>query len=121
MFLIGQAWRKVSHDMNRRNPRCRMMIMGRSRTFTRVPFARATIHRMLARAYAERARCRSAAATACTTARKRFPRPENETPYHFVEALIITMKSTWNRPDFEEVGSGFEVTAYMNDWDQDRI
>jgi coenzyme PQQ precursor peptide PqqA len=29
--------------------------------------------------------------------------------------------STWNRPDFEEVGSGFEVTAYSNDWDQDRI
>lgn len=27
---------------------------------------------------------------------------------------------TWTRPDFAEVGSGFEVSAYTNDWDQDR-
>jgi coenzyme PQQ precursor peptide PqqA len=36
-------------------------------------------------------------------------------------ALENQTSSTWNRPDFEEVGSGFEVTAYSNDWDQDRI
>jgi coenzyme PQQ precursor peptide PqqA len=28
---------------------------------------------------------------------------------------------SWTRPDFEEAGSGFEVSAYTNDWDQDRI
>lgn len=26
----------------------------------------------------------------------------------------------WSRPEFEELGSGFEVSAYTNDWD-DRI
>lgn len=30
-------------------------------------------------------------------------------------------QETWSRPDFEESGSGFEVTAYVNDWDQDRF
>ncbi|HTJ24594.1 MAG TPA: pyrroloquinoline quinone precursor peptide PqqA [Candidatus Limnocylindria bacterium] len=36
-------------------------------------------------------------------------------------ALENQITTTWNRPEFEEVGSGFEVTAYSNDWDQDRI
>jgi coenzyme PQQ precursor peptide PqqA len=30
-------------------------------------------------------------------------------------------QETWSRPDFEETSSGFEVTAYVNDWDQDRL
>ncbi|MDB5094513.1 MAG: hypothetical protein JWO85_2614 [Candidatus Eremiobacteraeota bacterium] len=34
---------------------------------------------------------------------------------------LMDKQETWSRPDFEETSSGFEVTAYVNDWDQDRF
>jgi coenzyme PQQ precursor peptide PqqA len=46
---------------------------------------------------------------------------ENLSQFSGGNALENQITTTWNRPEFEEVGSGFEVTAYSNDWDQDRI
>lgn len=96
------------------------MIVGRSRTLARVSSPRPRNTKRLHGHVTREQQPSVDGSTRTCSARNVVLRPENETPYHFVEGLI-PMKSTWNRPDFEEVGSGFEVTAYMNDWDQDRI
>jgi coenzyme PQQ precursor peptide PqqA len=45
-----------------------------------------------------------------------------ENKYHFrPRGELMDKQETWSRPDFEETSSGFEVTAYVNDWDQDRL